>query len=76
MAERLEQLRRFCDEEGRDFDDLLLVSQCTPGRHRGHPDATRPSSGIDIVDLMIFGGEQQIIDDGRRFLADVASKVT
>jgi probable F420-dependent oxidoreductase len=74
VAERLTQLRRFCDEEGRDFDDLLLVSQCTP---TDTIDSLKEQAdlGIDIVDLMIFGSEQQIVDDGRRFLDEVASKV-
>jgi probable F420-dependent oxidoreductase len=74
VAERLEQLRRFCDEEGRDFDDLMLISQCTPA---DTADGLKEQAdhGIDVVDLMIFGGEQQIIDDGLRFLDEVASKV-
>ena len=75
VEERLDQLRRFCDEEGRDFDELLLVSQCTPDdsveslQHQAE-------LGIDIVDLMIFGSEEQVIEGGQRFLADVASQVS
>ena len=74
VAERLEQLRRFCDEEGRDYDDLLLVSQCTTA-DTVESLTEQAELGIDIVDLMIFGGERQIIDEGSAFLADVASKV-
>jgi probable F420-dependent oxidoreductase len=74
VAERLDQLRRFCDEEDRDFDDLLLVSQCLAD----DPVASlerQAELGIDIVDLMIFGTEQQVIEGGQRFLADVASQL-
>ncbi len=74
VAERLEQLRRFCDEEGRDFDDLLLVSQCLPEDTAAS--LTRQAElGIDIVDLMIFGSENQVIEGAQAFLADVASQV-
>ena len=74
VAERLEQLRRFCDEEGRAFDDLVLVSQCTPA---DTVDSLKEQAalGIDVVDVMIFGAEEQVIDQGRRFLDEVASKV-
>jgi probable F420-dependent oxidoreductase len=74
VASRLTRLRELCDLEGRDFDSLLLVSQCTPAdtvESLEHQAAL----GIDIVDLMVFGGEQQVIEQGSQFLADVASKV-
>ena len=76
VAERLEQLRRFCDEEGRDFDDLLLVSQCTARGH-GRPAWHRQAE---------LGHRHRRPHDLRRrapghrgrpaFLADVASQVT
>jgi probable F420-dependent oxidoreductase len=75
VAERLDQLRRFCDEEGRDFDDLLLVSQCTTA-DPVELLAQQAELGVDVVDVMIFGSEQQIIEEGARFLAEVASQVT
>ena len=74
VAERLDQLRRFCDEEGRDFDELLLVSQCTQA-DTVESLVEQAELGIDIVDLMIFGSESQVIDGGAAFLADVASQV-
>jgi len=74
VEERLEQLRRFCDEENRDYDELLLVSQCMRDdtveslQHQA-------DLGIDIVDVMIFGTEEGVIEGGQAFLADVASQV-
>ena len=74
VAERLDTLRRFCEEEGRPYDDLLLVSQCTPD---DTVDTLKRQAelGIDIVDLMVFGLEDQIIEAGKRFLGEVATKV-
>jgi len=70
IVERLQRLREFCDEEGRAFDDLLLVSQCTT-----HDTAdtlkAQADLGIDVVDLMVFGSEEQVIDAGRRFMDEV-----
>src|SRR5581483_10155671 len=54
VAERLETLRRFCDEVGRSYDDLLLVSQCTPD-DTVETLRRQAELGIDIVDLMVFG---------------------
>jgi probable F420-dependent oxidoreductase len=74
VEERLQQLRRFCDEEGRDYDDLLLVSQCTPDES---VDSLKHQAdlGVDIVDLMIFGSEDQVVDGARRFMDDVVPQV-
>ncbi|MHB8463392.1 MAG: TIGR03619 family F420-dependent LLM class oxidoreductase [Acidimicrobiales bacterium] len=74
VAERLDTLRRFCDEEGRSFDDLMLVSQCTPD---DSVDSLKRQAdlGIDIVDLMIFGTEEQVIEAGKRFLGEVVAKL-
>jgi probable F420-dependent oxidoreductase len=74
VAERLARLRELCEEEGRDFDDLLLVSQCMAN---DSVDSLKQQAelGIDIVDLMIFGSESDVVDQGRRFLDEVASKV-
>jgi probable F420-dependent oxidoreductase len=74
VAERLDVLRRFCAEEGRAFDDLLLVSQCTPDES---VDSLKRQAdlGIDIVDLMTFGTEEQVIETGKRFLGEVAGKL-
>jgi len=74
VNERLDRLRQICEEEGRAFDDLLLVSQCTPA---DTADSLRRQAelGVDIVDVMIFGAEQDVIDQGRRFMDEVAAKV-
>jgi probable F420-dependent oxidoreductase len=74
VAERLDTLRRFCEEEGRSYDDLILVSQCTPTDKVD--DLKRQADlGVDIVDLMVFGTEDQVIETGKRFLGDVAAKI-
>jgi len=75
VAERLATLRRFCDEEGRDFDELLLVSQCMPGDTLASLEQ-QAGLGIDIVDLMVFGGEDQVIEAGQQFLDRVGSLAT
>lgn len=74
VAERLETLRRFCDEVGRSYDDLLLVSQCTPD-DTVETLRRQAELGIDIVDLMVFGLEDQIVEAGKRFLGEVAAKL-
>jgi probable F420-dependent oxidoreductase len=74
VEERLQRLRQFCDDEGRNFDDLLLVSQCTAADTVDSLKA-QADLGIDIVDLMVFGTEQQVIDEGRRFLDEVGAKL-
>jgi alkanesulfonate monooxygenase SsuD/methylene tetrahydromethanopterin reductase-like flavin-dependent oxidoreductase (luciferase family) len=75
VAERLETLRRFCDEEGRSFEDLLLVSQCTTGDSIESLER-QAELGIDIVDLMVFGSEEQVIEQGRGFLDRVGGLAT
>lgn len=74
VAERLGRLRQLCEEEGRDYDELTLVSQCTPA---DTVDSLREQAdlGIDVVDLMVFGSEDQVVEQGRRFLDEVAAKV-
>jgi alkanesulfonate monooxygenase SsuD/methylene tetrahydromethanopterin reductase-like flavin-dependent oxidoreductase (luciferase family) len=74
VEERLSRLRQLCEEEERSFDDLLLVGQCSPADPVDSLKA-QAALGIDIVDLMVFGTEDQVIDAGRRFLDEVAPKV-
>ena len=74
VEERLDQLKRFCDEEGRDYGELLLVSQCVP-EDSVESLQHQADLGVDIVDVMIFGSEDQVIESGQQFLADVASQV-
>ena len=74
VAERIGRLREMCTEEGRSFDDLMLVSQCTS---EDTIDSLKQQAdlGIYVVDLMIFGSEDQVIEQGQRFLDEVAAKV-
>jgi probable F420-dependent oxidoreductase len=74
VVERIGTLRRFCEEEGRAFDELLLVGQCQPG---DSVDSLKRQAdlGVAVADLMIFGTEEQIVEQARRFLEEVASKV-
>lgn len=74
IQERIETLRRFCAEEGRDAADLLLVGQCTP---RDSVDRLKAQEdlGVGVVDLMLFGTEPEIVDGARRYYDEVASKL-
>jgi probable F420-dependent oxidoreductase len=72
VEERIGRLRQLCEEAGRKFDDLMLVSQCTPADTVDSLKA-QADLGIDIVDLMVFGTEEQIVDEGRRFLDKVGT---
>lgn len=74
VEERIDTLRRFCVEEGRSFDELLLVGQCQPG---DTVDSLKHQAdlGVAETDLMIFGTEDQIVETARRFIDEVASKV-
>jgi probable F420-dependent oxidoreductase len=74
VEERLRRLRTLCEEEGRPFDELLLVGQCTK-RDSVESLKQQAAAGIDIVDLMVFGDEERVIEAGKRFLGDVASRV-
>jgi probable F420-dependent oxidoreductase len=73
MQERIDTLRRYCDEAGRDFDDLLLLGQCgiTDKPERVEFQA---KLGVDICDVMSFGPAEQIIELSGKFLEDVASQ--
>jgi alkanesulfonate monooxygenase SsuD/methylene tetrahydromethanopterin reductase-like flavin-dependent oxidoreductase (luciferase family) len=74
IEERISRLKEFCSEEGRAFDDLLLVSQCTPA-DTAESLKEQADLGIDIVDVMVFGTEDQVVEQGKKFLDEVASKV-
>ena len=71
VRERLDTLARFCDEEGRSLDDLLLVGQGFLGMP---PDALRAQAdlGVDVVDLMAFAPIDQVIEDATKFMTEVA----
>jgi probable F420-dependent oxidoreductase len=74
VQERVDTLRRFCDEAGRNFDDLILLGQCGIA-----DDAARvqiqADLGIDICDVMSFGRTDQVIELAEKFMADVAPNV-
>jgi probable F420-dependent oxidoreductase len=72
LAERIGRLRELCAEVGRDFDELMLVGQCSlkdgPERIEGYA-----ALGIDVLDVMAFGTEQQVIEQAETFWATVGS---
>jgi probable F420-dependent oxidoreductase len=71
VKERLDTLARFCEEEGRTIDDLLLVGQGFLGMPA---DALRRQAelGIDICDLMTFAPTDQVLDEAKKFMDEVA----
>src|SRR5207302_10672596 len=71
LKERIDTLGRFCEEEGRSADDLLLVGQAFLG---GPPEQFKIQAdlGIDVVDLMTFAPADQVLDQPRAFMNDVA----
>jgi probable F420-dependent oxidoreductase len=71
VRERIDTLSRFCEEEGRSIDDLLLVSQLFLGEK---PEAIQRQAdlGVDVIDLMTFGPTDQVIDAAATFMKEVA----
>src|SRR5438105_8918773 len=69
--ERLDTLARYCEEEGRSLDDLLLVGQASLGE-QVEPLRRQAELGIDVCDLMTFAPNDQVLDDARRFMEEVA----
>ena len=71
VRERLDTLSRFCQEEGRSLDDLLLVGQGFLGVPA---DALRAQAdlGIDVIDLMTFAPTDQVIAEATKFMTEVA----
>jgi probable F420-dependent oxidoreductase len=71
ISERIDTLGRFCEEEGRKLDDLLLVGQAFLGVK---PDVLRAQAdlGIDLVDLMTFAPADQVIEEATTFMTEVA----
>src|SRR5436305_9425440 len=71
LRERIDTLTRFCQEEGRSIDDLLLVSQAFLGIS---PESLRAQAdlGIDVVDLMTFAPTDQVIEEATKFMKEVA----
>ena len=67
----MDTLSRFCEEEGRAFDDLLLVGQGFLGMPA---DALRAQAdlGIHVVDLMTFAPTEQVIEEATKFMKEVA----
>ena len=73
MQERIDKLRRYCDEAGRDFDDLLLVGQCAINAKPEQVEF-QATLGVDICDVMSLGTAEQIIELSGQFQAEVASE--
>ena len=77
IAERLDTLRRFCDEEERSFDDLLLVGQAFLGPSGLSADQLRmqADAGIDICDVVSFGPADDVIAQARKLIDEVGAKI-
>ena len=71
VRERIDTLSRFCAEEGRSIDDLLLVSQLFLGE-KAEAIQRQADLGVDIIDLMTFGPADQVIDAAATFMKEVA----
>ena len=74
IGERLDTLRRFCDEEGRVFDDLMLVGQAPLSADADLLKA-QADMGIDVVDLLWFGTTEDTLEQAKKFMDEVAPKV-
>ena len=74
IGERLGTLRRMCEEEGRSYDDLLLVNQAlltvTADELKAQADL-----GIDTVDLLWFGTTEDTLEQAKKFMTEVAPNV-
>jgi probable F420-dependent oxidoreductase len=75
IRERMDTLSRFCEEEGRSVDDLLLVGQAFLGQPVESLRA-QADLGIDVIDLMTFAPADQVIDDATKFMNEVAPALT
>jgi probable F420-dependent oxidoreductase len=73
MQERIDLLHRYCDEAGRDFDDLILIGQCAINDTVDRVEF-QAKLGVDICDVMSFGTAEQIIELSGKFQAEVASQ--
>jgi probable F420-dependent oxidoreductase len=71
IRERLDTLTRFCEEEGRSLDDLLLVGQGFLGQPADSLKA-QADLGVDVVDLMSFAPIDQVIEEATKFMTEVA----
>jgi probable F420-dependent oxidoreductase len=71
VRERIQVLSRFCEEEGRTLDDLMLVSQAFLGESA---DTLQQQAdlGVDVVDLMSFGLIDDVLAQAERFMTDTA----
>jgi probable F420-dependent oxidoreductase len=74
LRDRFAVLRRCCDAEGRNFDDLILIGQCgvtdTAAKVQAQADL-----GVDICDVTTFGPTEQVIEQAEKFMAEVAANV-
>lgn len=74
LEERLATLRRFCDEVGRDFDELTIV---TSGRFSSSVDELRAHAelGVSVCDLVSFAPPHAIVERATRFAETVGTEV-
>jgi alkanesulfonate monooxygenase SsuD/methylene tetrahydromethanopterin reductase-like flavin-dependent oxidoreductase (luciferase family) len=71
VRDRIQLLARFCEEEGRTLDDLLLVSQAFLGEPVDRLEA-QAELGVDVVDLMSFGLIDDVLAQAERFMDETA----
>jgi probable F420-dependent oxidoreductase len=71
IRERLDTLSRFCEEEGRSRDDLLLVGQGFLGAPADSLKA-QADLGVDVVDLLSFAPIDQVVEEATKFMNEVA----
>src|SRR3954468_15205835 len=75
VRERMDTLTRFCEEEGRSIDDLLLVGQAFLGQSADSLKA-QADLGVDVIDLMTFAPADQVIDEAIKFMNEVSPALT
>ncbi len=73
MRDRIDTLHRYCEEAGRDVDDLLLLGQCNI-TDKAEQVEFQVKLGVDICDVMSFGTPEQIVELSDKFQAEVASQ--
>lgn len=74
LEERLATLRRFCDEAGRDFGELTIV---TAGRFSSDLDVLRAHAelGVTVCDLVSFAPPATIVERATRFAETVGTEI-
>jgi len=75
LAERLDALRRFCDEAGRDFSELVIV---TGGKLSSEPAdlAAHAHLGVTVCDLVSFAPPDALIERATQLAETVGTEIT